>query len=188
MAKKKATTPKRDRSEEYAKRRAQRAQQEQKPGGTAEEVFAQYPSERQKVIEAELIILSRRTANSPMDADRDIDFAYRAAGNPVLSPLECPSVGAWNWYEYARNMPVKFLEICAKREDAKTKQSGSVTSQRMEDDKRKQFSILDRIEKHLKMDVKTIIQDMMAKFPDDVFRECFSYKEQLKSYRERFPE
>jgi hypothetical protein len=81
------------------------------------------------------------TNAQPTDPDRDINFAYRKMVLPSVTPLLAPSTAAWQWYEYARDLPDTFLEICAKREDAKAKHAGTITSQRMEDDKRQKFGI-----------------------------------------------
>ena len=94
----------------------------------------------------------------------------------------CPSIGAWQWCEYARLSREKFLQICAKREDEKRKQAGTVTSQRMEDDKRKQFAIIDRIARQLTVDVKEVIDDLMAKFPREVLRQCRKHEEAWKAF------
>jgi hypothetical protein len=125
------------RAEEAAKRAAEEA------GGNTEEM-----------IRSQLAVLATRTANDPTDADRDIDWAYKNSGNPTITPLMAPSVGAWQWYEYARENAAKFLEICAKREDAKAKIAGTITNQRMEDDKRQQFAVIERIVRQLQMDVQ----------------------------------
>ena len=102
-------------------------------------------------------------------------------------PLMAPSLGAWQWYEYARLNREKFLEVCAKREDAKAKQAGSMTSQRMEDDKRKQFAILDRVERQLTVIVSEVIDDLMVKFPEDVLNSCRKHSAAWKAYFEKFP-
>lgn len=73
-----------------------------------------------------------------------------------------PSRATWQWYLYACREPNKFLEICAKREDAKAKQAGTITSQRMEDDKRKQFAMIDRIRRQLTIDVQGMVDDLMS--------------------------
>lgn len=122
--------------------------------------------------EEELTQLARLTGSNPTDADGDIDFAYRNMALPTVTPLMAPSISAWSWYLYSRSEPNKFLEICAKREDAKAKMAGTITNQMMEDDKRKQFAMIDRIEKELTLDVTAIIKELMEKFPEDVAREC----------------
>lgn len=99
-----------------------------------------------------------------------------------------PSLGAWQWYLYARREPIKVLEISAKREDAKAKQPGTITSQRMEDDKRKQFAIIDRIERQLTLDVKGMVDDLMLKFPHDVLNQGRKHKEAWRAYFEKYPE
>jgi hypothetical protein len=123
----------------------------------------------------ELKHLALLTSAQPTDLDRDINFAYRIMALPSVTPLMAPSGAAWKWYLYARKDPVKFLEICAKREDAKAKQAGTITNQQMEDDKRKQFAIIDRIEKELTLDVRGMVKDLMGKFPREVLRECRKY-------------
>jgi hypothetical protein len=172
----------RNRGGEYERRKqlrdemlAKRALEESKAISDAEQIKIQ------------LVTLATRTVGAPTDADRDIDFAYKNSANPTLTPLMAPSLGAWNWYEYARVWPDKFLEICAKREDAKTKQAGTITSQRMEDDKRQQFAVIDRIEKQLTLDVVGIVNELMEKFPLDVLRTCRKHDAVWKSFSEQNP-
>lgn len=130
----------------------------------------------------ELKQLALLTNSQPTDLDRDINFAYRNMALPSVTPLMAPGLGAWQWYLYARREPIKFLEISAKREDAKAKQAGTITSQRMEDDKRKQFAIIDRIERQLTIDVKDMIDDLMAKFPREVLRNCRRHEDAWKAF------
>ena len=89
---------------------------------------------------------------------------------------------------YARRDPTKFLEICAKREDAKAKMAGTITNQQMEDDKRKQFAIIGRIEKQRTLDVRDMIRDLMLKFPEDVLLECRRHTEAWKAFLEQHSE
>ena len=89
----------------------------------------------------ELQQLALLTNGQPTDADADIDFAYRHMALPTVTPLMAPTTAAWQWYLYARSEANKFLEICAKREDAKSRMAGTITNQRMEDDKRQQFAL-----------------------------------------------
>lgn len=194
MAEKKPKRTRGDRSDEYRRRKAAReAAAKQSLGISGDNDQADYresqslQSEKEKQIDADLVILSKQTANNATDADRDIDFAYRMAGNPALMPLDCPSLGAWQWYVYARTLSEKFLEICAKREDAKTKAAGTITSQRMEDDKRQKFAILDRIERQLTVVVSETVGDLMQKFPEDVLHECRKHKEAWDAYFAKFP-
>jgi hypothetical protein len=133
----------------------------------------------------ELNQLALLTSSQPADVDRDIEFAYRNMSLPTLTPLMAPSLAAWQWYLFARREPIKFLEIFAKREDAKAKAAGTMTSQRMEDDKRKQFAILDRIEQELTLDIKSIIKDLMTKFPEDTLLECRKYEAAWKAFHEQ---
>lgn len=180
-------TPKRrkprKRDAEYAKAKAARdnanAQKELEASG--------FDPTGVEATQIQLAILAKRTAEQPTDADRDIDFAYRNSGNPAITPLMAPSLGAWQWYEYAKLLPDKFLEICAKREDAKAKAAGTITNQRMEDDKRQQFAVIDRIIKQLQADVKAIAKDLMTKCPEDLLHECRKHAGPWKSYFEKFP-
>ncbi len=133
----------------------------------------------------ELKQLALLTSSQPVDVDRDIDFAYRNMALPSVTPLMAPSLAAWQWYLYARREPHKFLEICAKREDAKAKMAGTITNQRMEDDKRQQFAILDRIEKQLTIDVNDMVDDLMKKFPQEVLDRCIKHKEAWKAFMAR---
>lgn len=95
-----------------------------------------------------------------------------------------PSTSGWSWYLYARSEPNKFLDICAKREDAKARMAGTITNQRMEDDKRQQFAVIDRIEKELTLDVKAIVKDLMEKFPGDVLSECRKFDAEWREFLE----
>lgn len=130
----------------------------------------------------ELTQLAVLTNGEPTDADRDIDFAYRRMALPNTTPLMAPSVSAWSWYVFARAEPNEFLKICARREDAKAKMAGTITNQRMEDDKRQQFAVLDRLEKELTLDVEEIVTELMEKFPDDVLRVCRRFDAAWKAF------
>lgn len=125
----------------------------------------------------ELDLLEKRTKSNVTDADGDIDFAYRNMALTKVTPLDAPSTAAWSWYIFARTEPNEFLKICHRREDAKAKIAGTITNQRMEDDKRQQFAVLDRLEKELTRDVEASVREMMEKFPADVLRVCRSYHE-----------
>lgn len=173
----------RNRQNEYARDRVARAKKAAQRA--LSESGDELDEEAEKKVQLEL--LAKRTADQPTDADRDIDFAYRNSGNPAITPLMAPSLGAWQWYEYARMLPDKFLEICAKREDAKAKQAGTITSQRMEDDKRQQFAVIDRIIKQLQLDVKAIAKDLMTKCPEDLLHECRKHTVPWKAYFEKHP-
>lgn len=153
----------------------------------AKEESGELETEEQIRIRLELEILEQRTRNNPTDADRDIDFAYRNMANPNVTPSIAPSTSAWSWYLYSRTEPNKFLEICAKREDAKAKAAGTITSQRMEDDKRQQFAILDRLERQLTLDVRATVRELMEKFPEDVLFECRKFAPQWKAFLEKYP-
>jgi hypothetical protein len=141
----------------------------------------------QSLIDAQLAELTARTADQPTDSDRDIDFAYRNMSNASLLPSHCPSTGAWQWYLYSLTSRDKFLEITQKREDAKAKQAGTITSQRMEDDKRKQFAMLDRIERQLTQNLNDDIDDLMSRFPGDVLARCRTHKEAWDAYFAEHP-
>lgn len=141
----------------------------------------------QSLIDTQLAELTARTADQPTDSDRDIDFAYRNMSNQNLLPSHCPSTGAWQWYLYSLTSRDKFLEITQKREDAKAKQAGTITSQRMEDDKRKQFAMLDRIERQLTQNLKDDIDDLMSRFPGDVLAQCRTHKEAWDAYFAEHP-
>ena len=142
---------------------------------------------RDAEIAEELKQLALLTNGQLTDADRDIDFAYRNMALSMVTPLMAPSTAAWQWYLYARREPNKFLEICAKREDAKAKAAGSISSQRMEDDKRQQFAVIDRIVKQLQLDIKGIAKDLMTKCPEDLLNACRKSKEPWKAYFEKYP-
>ena len=136
----------------------------------------------------ELKQLALLTSAQPTDLDRDINFAYRHMALPSVTPLMAPSLGAWQWYLYARREPIKFLEISAKREDAKAKQAGTITSQRMEDDKRQKFAVIDRIMQQLTLDVKEMARDVMTKCPEDFLLECRKFEGPWKAFFEKYPE
>ncbi len=145
-------------------------------------------AERERKLNEQLAILEEQTRNSPTDADRDIDFAYRNMKNPNCEPSMAPSLAAWAWYQYAVADSTKFLDICAKREDAKAKAAGSLTQQRIEDDKRKQFAMLDRIERQLTLDVNDIVDDLMSKFSEDVLLRCKNkHRELWDEFHKKYP-
>ena len=162
----------RDRTKEYEKQRRQR----RAAAGIPE------PEDPDEHDQLELVLLARQTAGRPTDADGDIDFAYRHMSTPSVTPLMAPSMAGWSWYMYSRNEPKKFLEICARREDAKSKMAGTITNQRMEDDKRQQFAVIERLEKELTLDVAAMIKELMEKFPVDVLRECRKHDEAWKAF------
>lgn len=121
-------------------------------------------------MQVELRMLGKKTKGNPTDADADIDFAYRNMALTTVTPLMAPSTTAFEWYLFARNDRDEFLKICAKREDAKAKMAGTITNQRMADDRRSQFEVIDRIEKALTLDVAAIVNELLEKFPDDVLK------------------
>lgn len=178
--------PKRARNstKEYARRKAKRLSEEKQDD---EQVEKETEASQKEKIKLELCLLERQTKHVLTDADRDIDFAYRNMASPNIMPLNAPSMSAWAWYEYSRSWPDKFLEICAKREDAKSKAAGTITNQRMEDDKRKQFAIIDRIERQLTLDVRGTVKDLMDKFPEDVLLECRKNKDAWTAFFEKYP-
>ncbi len=162
----------------------------QEPDVTSPQALPPTPGQSslpQSLIDAQLAELIARTADQPTDSDRDIDFAYRNMSNVSLLPSQCPSTGAWQWYLYSLTSRDKFLEITQKREDAKAKQAGTITSQRMEDDKRKQFAMLDRIERQLTQNLKDDIDDLMSRFPGDVLAQCRTHKEAWDAYFAEHP-
>lgn len=171
----------RNRENEYARRKLARK------NAAAAEKAEQAGKKSEKELFEELALLAVRTGDNPTDTDRDIDFAYRNAANPTITPRECPSLGAWKWLEYARDNHAKFLEICAKREDAKAKAAGSISAQRMEDDKRQQFAVIDRIIKQLELDVKAAVKDMMEKCPEDMLNAARKHKAAWNAYFQKFP-
>jgi hypothetical protein len=166
----------RNRSKEYAERNQAR-RKTPAPSDEPDEV----------TISGQLILLQERTKGKPTDADSDIDFAYRHLGSPSVTPLMAPSTAAWEWYLYARTETKKFLEIAAKREDAKAKMAGTITNQRMEDDKRQQFAVIERLKKELTLDVAAIIKELMEKYPEDVLRECRKFDAQWKAFLAKEP-
>lgn len=135
----------------------------------------------------ELKQLAQLTGEQPSDVDRDIEFAYRNMALATVTPLMSPSLAAWQWYLYSRREPNKFLEIFAKREDAKAKAAGAISAQQMEDDKRQQFAVIDRIIAQLEIDVKGIADELMTKFPEDLLNACRKHEGPWKAYFEKFP-
>lgn len=176
----------RNRTKEYDRRKRNRAQESKSRNRRRQDAQEAVLSQREENAEAEmhnqLRLLEQRTRNNPTDADGDIDFAYRNMALPTVTPSMAPSISGWSWYIYARNTPEKFLEICAKREDNKSKMAGTITNQRMSDDRRNQFAVIDRIEKELTLDVTAIIKELMEKFPEDVARECRKHTESWKAF------
>lgn len=166
---------------EYAKRKAREAANR----ASDDSDDASDEKINEAIIKAQLMLLEKRCKGLQTDADADIDFAYRNMALATAMPLDAPSPAAWSWYIFSRNNPTEFLKITQKREDDKTKRAGTITNQRMEDDKRTQFAIIDRIEKQLTLDVKSIIKDLMDKFPQDVLTECRKYDAAWKLFLER---
>lgn len=173
-----------NRQGEYERQKARRAA---KAAVAANEEAASTEDPKETAIRIQLELLERRTKNRPTDADGDIDFAYRNMAIADVEPLLAPSLAAYSWYCFARSEPNEFLKITQKREDAKAKQAGTITNQRMEDDKRKQFAILDRIEKQLTLDVNETVDDLMSKFPDDVLLRCRKHKAAWNAFFEKYP-
>lgn len=173
----------RKRAQEYARNKVLR-DKEKSQTEIDDEERERLRREREEMIAAELLLLEKKTRDDPMDADRDINFAYRNMGVPTVTPLLAPSVAAWQWYLSARIDPQKFLETCAKREDAKAKQAGTVTAQRIEDDKRHQFRLVDNLLKQITIDVETIIDDLMTKYPRDVLRRVKQFKDEWDAFIE----
>lgn len=157
--------PKRDRRRESQKRRVKKAVQSQITGDSPD------PVDMDRVqMQVELRMLGKKTKGNPTDADADIDFAYRNMALTTVTPLMAPSTSAWEWYLFARNDRDEFLKICAKREDAKAKMAGTITNQRMEDDRRNNFAVIERLKKELTLELEAIITELMQKFPGDVRR------------------
>lgn len=130
----------------------------------------------------ELKQLALLTNGQPTDADRDIDFAYRNMALSSVTPLMAPSTSGWSWYLYARSEPNKFLDICAKREDAKAKMAGTITNQRMEDDKRQQFAVIDRLEKAMTLNLEDVVTELMEKYPRSVLEVCYKFEAEWKAF------
>lgn len=171
----------RDRTREAQKRRVKQAVQ-QITGESSDQEDMNLVQ-----MQVELRMLGKKTKGNPTDADADIDFAYRNMALLNVTPLMAPSPSAWEWYLFARNDGIEFLKICAKREDAKSKMAGTITNQRMEDDKRQQFAVIERLKKELTMDVAAIIKELMEKFPEDVLRECRKFDDQWKAFLAKEP-
>ena len=66
-------------------------------------------------------------------------------GLATLTPTDAPSVPAWKWYEYAQQAPSKFLADFVKRKDAKAKTGDALTDKLVEDDKRMQYGLIERV-------------------------------------------
>lgn len=60
--------------------------------------------------------------------------------------------------------------------------AGTITNQRMEDDKRQQFAVIDRIEKALTLNVHAVVTELMQKFPRDVLDVCYSFETEWNAY------
>ena len=169
---------KRDRRAEYKRRKAREELANADVHDAVQEKI------RESEHNAQIRLLKERTQHNPTDADGDIDFAYRNMASAIVSPMDAPSTSAWAWYQFARVDPIEFLKISAKREDAKAKQAGTITNQRMEDDKRQQFAIIERIEKQLTRDVEATVRELMGKFPKDVLRVCRTFDAEWKAFSE----
>lgn len=160
------------------------------PRGQTSSVEQQLQADAKRLqrIRTELQVLEERHRGKEEDHDRDMLFAYQKMRRTDVLPLECPSPGAWSWYEYAQTDPNRFLEIFAKREDVKTKAAGSITNQRAEDDRRQQFAMLERVQRQLKIDVQQIIDDLMTRFPEDVLLACRKHEAAWKAFFEKYPQ
>lgn len=120
----------------------------------------------------ELRQLARQACELPIDIYRDMDFAYRNMSSPNVTPLMAPCLPAWQWYLFARSEPNEFLEMFTKFEEVRARTAGTISTQQMEDDKRKQFELIDKIMKELQFDLDSLIDDVMTKFPDDFLNAC----------------
>jgi len=138
-------------------------------------------------IAAEVDALTARHGDKPTDNDADMTFAYKKM-RATVTPLECPSPGAWSWWEYAQADPQKFLEIYARRDDQKLKAIGAASQQRMEDDRRRQFGMLERVEHQLQLNVTETVRELMEKFPEDVLLECKKHTEAWAAFFAKYPQ
>jgi len=90
--------------------------------------------------------LARNKGDS--DWDSDLEWAFENIGNMLVKIKDAPSSSAWYFLDYGRDKaPVKFMDICAKHYAEKKKKSND--KQAFEDDHRRQFAILDELEKQL---------------------------------------
>lgn len=112
----------------------------------------------------ELELLAEITKASPVDSDRDIEFAYRNMGLKNLTPSLFPSVPSWRWYCYARQHTAKFLEKYADRADKRRKES-AVGAEKFADDKRQQLTTLDKLTASMRVDVEKTILELKAQYP-----------------------
>lgn len=170
----------RDRTADIARTKAKR-EHESVVRSLEEAATPEAIAEKKRDIEAQLVILSLRTSGDESDHDADMKWAYTNMENPQIMPRDAPSASAWSWYEYARQDRIKFLDAFAKRADAKTRSSGG-SNQRMEDDKRQYFAVLDRIERELSDNVDETIDDLMKKFPTQVLRACKKHEAAWKEF------
>lgn len=116
------------------------------------------------MFEKELEALTKATESSPIDSDRDIDFAYRNFGLKSLTPAVCPSIPAWRWWVYAKENPGKFLESFAARAEKRRKESAA-GAERFSDDKRQQLAALDKLSKAMSMDVEKTVLELKSRNP-----------------------
>ena len=89
-------------------------------------------------------------------------------GLATLTPTDAPSVPAWKWYEYAQQAPSKFLADFVKRKDAKAKTGDALTDKLVEDDKRMQYGLIDRLMETMTKDYSAEIAELSDRCPDVV--------------------
>lgn len=112
----------------------------------------------------ELELLAEITQSSPVDSDRDIEFAYRNMGLNNLTPSLFPSVPSWRWYCYARQNAAKFLEKYADRAEKRRKET-AVGAEKFADDKRQQLAMLDKLTASMRADVEKTILELKSQYP-----------------------
>jgi hypothetical protein len=123
------------------------------------------------MIEMELEDLAGR--DPPKNLQRDMDWAYYNMGRKNLLPLSsgCPSVSAYDLYRFAREPDTqpKFIDKYLAFTHNRDKLEGGA-SHEIEDDKRKQFSVLNKLASIVIQDIESSLADMVRQSPDDVVR------------------
>jgi len=113
---------------------------------------------------AELQLLAEITKSSPVDMDRDMEFAYRNMGLSNLTPGMFPSVPSWRWYCYARAENAKFLEKYADRAEKRRKEA-SAGVEKFSDDKRQQLAMIDKLAAAISANVEKTILELRQSHP-----------------------
>ena len=99
------------------------------------------------------------------DFDRDWQWAMENLSTPDREPKDAPSATAWQLFQYGITQPAKFVEKTLIWSEKLRKETGE-THKQWEDDRREKFRILERVEKNLKEDVTSLIDELLERYPE----------------------